>query len=115
MSDESLAGTIVSRKSGKNTLGIVIESDNLERAKKKESRRVKSDGKYRNMVAVQWYDKDSERLEEGISERMESDLPLTRIHNWAVSHIKSNYEEGNVGWHKKGALLVVLESPSEDE
>jgi len=74
MSD--LVGTKVKRANGGgDQKGRVIESDNLERAKKKDKRTTGRNEKYENMVAVQWYD--------------------------------DNGKEDQVGWHKKGALMVV--------
>lgn len=110
MSDDSLAGTIVSRTKGENTIGKVIQSDNLERARENERRKFGATKKYQGMVAVQWYDRDDQRLEEIIGDRIESGVSEGKVREQAVKYMKNNYDEGNVGWHKKGALLVVLEA-----
>lgn len=74
MSD--LIGTKVKRANGGgDQIGQVVESDNLERAKRKDERTLGANGKYTDMVAVQWYSEGG--------------------------------EEDQIGWHKKGALVVV--------
>lgn len=110
MSDKGLVGTIVTRKRGAETIGRVVESDALERAKENERREFGSEKKYEGLVAVQWYKRDDERLEELVEEQIEKGHKMETVHQTAVHYMDNNYDKGNVGWHKKGALLVVLEA-----
>lgn len=108
MSD--LVGTIVTRKRGAKTIGRVIESKNLERVQERKRRQFGSEKKYEGMVAVQWYKRNDEQLEELVAEQIEEGHAMEMVRETALRYMKNNYGKGNVGWHKKGALLVVLEA-----
>lgn len=107
MSEDSIIGTVVaSQRGGDDKVGIVIESDNLERARRNERRKANSEGRYKNMVAVQWYKNADQRLNSLIEE---SKLDTTDI----VRFIDEQYDKSNTGWHKTGALLVLKECSNE--